>query len=387
MLTTHKLRRIKCCIGIFIFLVTPLTYAETIKINGNQVITKSIKYKNVRLDMTHGNFIIKNNADIDIENSVVDVTISPTNPFYIYLTNGSLTLKNNTFNVVSSGITQNPNAQSPYKLIKVDKGDVTITDNTFTIDIPYTVELFTTNVNYVTNGFEISRNKIKNFHGGIYLSKCNNAEINDNVFSNVSYSNIFNNGNVNNYRGNVFLFPGNLKLGNAFDIVNSDTVNIVDNIISSGSNYGVFILGSRNIVLDNNKITDGLSYGIFIQTPSLSNISKDKYLVSLLPKQKINFYANDNITITNNLIAQNRYGLAGGVINHLTVEKNTFIQKFADTRTRQFWTNNTILLPSVSNLTWTKNLYKEAFTQEVPGNNTIALQFVTFPTHGGVSLS
>ncbi len=387
MLFFYKPRSIKFFVAAYVLLSTPLVYAETIKVNGNQIITKSMTYKNVKLDMTHGSFTIKNNAVIDIENSTVDVTISPSNPFYIYLTSGSVTLKNNVFNVVSSGIIQNPNIQSPYKLIQVDKGDVTITDNTFTIDTPYTVALFTTNIKYLTNGFQIQGNKIKNFHGGIYLANSNNAEIDNNVFTNVSFSNIFNNGNINNYHGNAFIFPGNLKLGNAFDIVNSDTVNLVDNIISSGSNYGIFILGSKNILLDNNKITDGLSYGIFIQTPTFSSIKNDKYLSNLLPKQKLNFYANDTITITNNIIAQNRYGLAGGVISNLTVEKNTFIQRFADSKTRQFWTNNHILLPSVTNLIWQNNLYKEAFTQEVPGNNNLSLQFVYFPPNGGVSLS
>jgi hypothetical protein len=85
-------------------------------------------------------------------------------------------------------------------------------------------------------------------------------------------------------------------------------------------------------------------------------------------------------------MALNRYGLTGGEISQLTVTNNTFIQKFAVSSLRQYWTNNDNLLPQVSNFTWSDNIYKEAFTQEVPGNNTNALQFKSFPKQGGVYL-
>jgi hypothetical protein len=45
------------------------------------------------------------------------------------------------------------------------------------------------------------------------------------------------------------------------------------------------------------------------------------------------------------------------------------------------------LLPSVTNLTWLNNTYKEAFTQDISGDNTPSLQFVNFPAHGGVFIN
>jgi parallel beta-helix repeat protein len=234
-----------------------------------------------------------------------------------------------------------------------------------------------------TSNFNITQNTIKHFHGGLYLNNSNNATVSGNTFWNVSYSNIYNSGQLNNFNNNVFYFPGNLKFGDAFDLVNANGININNNIISSSSNYGIYIMGGQNISIDNNKIVDGLSYGISIATPSTLKVN-NKTLSEILSNKKLKLLSNSNIIITNNYISLNRYGLSGGIMDQLIVTGNTFIQRFSDSSIRQYWTNNDILLPSASNVTWLNNFYKEAFTQDVPGDNSNSLSFITFPQHGGV---
>lgn len=374
-------------LSIFLLLANNFCFAQTVVINKQQVIDKPTKFKNVTLDLTHGGFTIKKNGSLDIENSTIDITISPSNPFFVRILLGSLTLKNNIFNVTVSGISADPDHQALFNLIIIDKALVEITGNNFTIDTPFTVGFLTTNQNLSNNGFSISQNTIKNFHGGIYLYNTDNAEINDNNFLNVSFANALNNGcDSNNYRRNIFSFPGNLKDGDAIDVVDSSGLFISDNVIASSANYGVLIMGGQDITIVNNKISDGLSFGIYIQTPSSYEIRKNKCLSQLLAKRKMNFNFNNNIVIIHNYIEQNRFGLAAGFVNILTVRNNFFIQKFSDSAQRKFWTNNDILLSSAFNVDWVDNLYKEAFTQEVPGDNSLAIKFVEFPAHGGVIL-
>lgn len=373
-------------LGLVLMLMSNLCFAQTIIINGNQIINQTTKYDHVVLDMTNGSFTLTKNSLLEIKDCIINITISAGNPFFATLNQGHLVLGKNVFNVTTSGITPNSHALSLYHLIQVNQGTLNLTGNQFTVDKPFTVGFITTNLNFITEGFKIYGNRIQNFHGGIYLYNSNNAEINDNSFENVSYANIFNIGNMSNYKRNIFSFPGNLSLGDAIDIINSDSITIEDNIIASGSNYGIYIMGGQHLFIDNNKITDGLAYGIFIQAPTPILINKNSYLTQLLAKYKMKSSANSAISITNNYIAQNRYGLAGDLVQGLIAEDNIFIQRFNDSASRQYWTNNDVLLASATNVTWVNNLYKEAFTQDNEGDNSNALNFVSFPAHGGVSL-
>lgn len=373
-----------------LFLGTLFTFssAMAIDIHGNQVINTVKNYSNTHLDMTDGRFTIATGGILNILNSTIDITISATNPFFINLMNGKINLNNNIITVKSSSITQTPSTKALYELIKVVSGEVILLKNDFKVDTAYTVGLFETGNTNATNGFVFDSNKIENFHGGIYLYQANNSKITGNIFTDVSFSNIYHNGSLSNITGNIFNFPGNLRFGNALDIVDSDSLTVKDNIISSGSNEGITITGGNNIFIDDNKITDCRSYGIKINSPVMAEIRKNQSLLPFITAKKFNtkmrFGSNSNILISNNYIALNRYGLTANMVSDLIVTKNHFIQKFSDSSIRQYWTNNDNLLMGVSNLTWLDNFYKEAFTQENGGDNTPALKFVEFPAHGGV---
>ena len=372
--------------GALLFLMSSTACFADIVLHGNQIISSPVSYHHQTLDLTDGRFTVKSGGTLDIEDSTIITTISSANPYLIHLHNGQITLKNNTVNVKVNSIAQNFHVRSPYQLIRVKAGTVDITGNDFSVSTPFSVGLLET-LGTVTHGFTITNNTINNFHGGLHLFNSYNAKVDDNIFSNVSFSNIFNRGDFNSYNRNIFSFPGNLMFGDAIDIVNSDSVTVSSNIISSGSNYGISITGGQDLFIDNNKITDGASYAILIQTPTLAEVRKNESLSSLLPLAQLKFDAvNNNIVIKNNYLSQNKYGLTGGLVNQLIVMNNIFIQRFSDTSIRQYWTNNDNLLPSVTNLTWLNNEYKEAFTQDNAGDNTSSLQFANFPAHGGVSL-
>jgi len=371
-------------LGIFFFLISESCFADII-INGNHNINTPTTYSNVTLDMSNGRFTVNTGGALNIQNSTINVTISPTNPFFTTLTNGSLMMHNNTVNVSVNGIASNPNTPSMNPLINIQQGTVDLSGNNFAVSTPFTVSALQTQ-NTTTSGFNIVNNTFSQFHGGLYLNNSNSATVTGNMFTSVSFASIWHSGNLSTFNKNIILFPGNLNTGDAIDIVNANADNINNNTISSGVNYGIFVMGGQNISIDNNQISDGLSYGIFIQTPSSLMAEKHKYLSKLLfkPNVKIHFISNKNISITNNYLTQNRYGLAGGVVDQLIVTGNTFIQRFSDSSVRQYWTNNDILLPFASNLIWVNNFYKEAFAQDMPGDNTKCLEFVTFPAHGGV---
>ncbi len=385
---SHSMRSkwIKLISAALLWLVSVTSAFAAIVLHGNQVISAPTTYNGVDLDLTDGRFTINTGGTLNIQNSTIAITISAANPFLAQLNNGAFNLKNSTVNVKVSGISQNPDIKALYQLIRVQQGNLNLSDNHFVIDTPFTVGLLDTQ-GVATSGFKIIHNTVDYFHGGLYLLNSNSAEVVDNMFSFVSFYNIYNLGNLSQIKNNIFSFPGNLKLGNAIDVVNSDSLTISNNIITSGSNYGLSITGGQNLFIENNKITDNKSYGIIIRTPALTEISKDAYLSTLIPVKAIKLISNNNILISNNYIAQNKYGLKGGVIDRLIVTNNIFIQRFNATSIRQYWTNNDNLLPAVNNLTWIDNFYKEAFTQEIDGNNAPSLQFVTFPAHGGVYIN
>jgi hypothetical protein len=381
-------------LAIFLLLISQICFSaesnpskQVIKMKGVQTIHQSTTFKNVILDFRKGgSFVVKNNASLDIENTTVLVTISPENPNFVIMTSGNLTIKNCNFIVTTSGISPNPNVQSLFQLFLIQQAIVAISDSQFIVDKFYTVGFLNTDSRFTTEGILIKNNTINNFHGGLYLANANHVEIDDNTFINVSYSNIFYQGLHSAFKRNFFLFPGNLMVGNAFDIFNSNDVVLAENTILSGANYGIYIAGGENLLLDSNQVADGASYAIFVAELSMAMKEKNQYITQLTEKTNIKNQINSNITITNNYLGQNRFGLAANTVTGMFVINNIFVQKFTDSPTRLFWTNNYNLLLNVTNLSWTNNLYKEAFTQEVPGDNTLALSFEPFPISGGVTL-
>ena len=374
---------LKSLVAATLLATSPLALSKTVTLKSNQIINTPTSYNNVTLNLNNG-FIIEPGGSLDIENCVVNVQISPGNPYFIYMTTGALTLKNNTFNVSVSGISPSPYTPQPYELIQIDQGALSIIHNSFTVSQPYSVAFLMTNPGFTTTGFMINQNTLQNFHGGVYLSNSNSAQIDENAFTNVSLSNIWNSGNASELKENIFSFPGNLTTGNAIDLVNSNDMNVSDNIISSSVNYGIHILGSSNLIIRNNKISDGQSYGILIENPATFKNAK---LLATGKDAKVSAPpANSIITIKGNYIAQNRYGLSADNADTVTVIGNVFIQRFPDPGSRSYWTNNSNLLNNVTNLIWAHNYYKEAFTQDISGINDLTKQFVPFPADGGVTL-
>ena len=381
----HQTHLKRSLITTLLISVGALSQAHAIPINTNQIISTPITYSHVTLDMNAG-FIIVPGGSLDIEDCLININTSPTNPFFTYMTAGGLKLKNNTVVVSVNGITPDPSLAPTYQLIKVDHGDMLIQHNNFSVNNAYTLGFLTTNSAYATSGFSIKENVIKNFHGGIYLMNSYANRIEKNTFTRVSLANIFNMGDCSTFSENIFNFPGNLSNGSAFDIIKSNSINMRSNIIASSSGYGIHIMGGKDITVSRNKITDGVSYGITIEALTPLTLKKNNDLIRAgVQSDNTTFRSNKNITIKKNYIAQNRFGLSASQVSGLTVTNNTFLQKFEDNATRKFWTNNDHLLSNVTNLVWSNNLYKEAFTQVVPGNNDLAKQFVPFPASGGVT--
>lgn len=370
-----------------IFLLPPVCFANTITIKKNYLIDKPTKYNNVTLDLSQGNFTVDHEGSLDIEDSVINVTISPQQPFFVNLVNGSLILKRNIISVTINNIPPDPDNPSLFYLIQITQGLVDIEDNSFYVDQSYTLGLFVTNLK-LTSGFHLSDNKIKHFHGGFYLLNSSNVEISNNRFLSVSSGNVVLIQTTDSkVIGNIFNFAGTGVPGNSIDIFNSNRILVQDNFITSDNCYGMQVLGSKNVLIDNNVITNGITYAIKLATYTTALKDQDKWLVKLIRKyasQQI--LANENITITNNYISQNRYGLMADSVNDLTVQNNIFIQRFTDDPSRKFWTNNILLLTNISNLIWQNNSYKEAYSQEVPGDNSQSFTIVNFPEMGGVVL-
>jgi parallel beta-helix repeat protein len=346
----------------FFITISCFSYASIARITGNQIINKPIIYKDTTINLTEGKWIVNPGGKLTLENCVIYAKITPENPFLIKADYSDLHFYKTIFHITTDKIIPNPLVQSTYNVIVMNHSSLLMEKNFFEINNPYTVELLIAKNNNKKDLF-INNNVFKNFHGGIYLYEEKNSKITNNVFDRISFSSVFLSGLSANINNNFFLFSGNLYTGDAIDIVNSNDVYASNNFISSSAGYGIFIKNVKNIVIDKNKISDGASYGIYIDQSELIN---------------------ENIKITNNYIAQNKYGLAGKMINGLYVLNNIFIQSFDNATNRQFWTDNQNLLITVNKLTWINNYYKEAFTQDIAGDNTQALQFVTFPKQGGV---
>lgn len=375
-------------LGIFLSIANHSIWAKPIVIIGKTIIKKPTTYKNVVLDLTRGYFYVVNNASLQIENCIINGTISPRNIHLINLVTGSLVFKNNKVSVTSVDIPKNPLNPSGYDVISVLQGQVMLVGNKFSINTPYTVGLFVTGQSYTTD-FNISENEVKNFHGGFLLKNSQRAYIGHNQFFNVSISSVFidegSNSLINN---NNILFPGNNNVGDGIDIIDSDHIILNKNYIASGSCYSIIVLRGKDITISHNKIVGGITYAISINSSMGFSDPHNGYLLKIIgdqPRKKF-IDNNQNIRVVNNYIAQNRYGLTAANVDGLVAENNIFIQSFSTNASRQFWTNNDVLLQNVKSITWTGNLYKEAFSQQNSECGGKSCHFVEFPLAGGVNL-
>ncbi len=383
-----KFNRVKNLFFIIVlFIISQSMFAKPIVVLNKTVIDKPTLYKNMELDLSNGSFEITNHATLTIQDCILRGTITPKNTQLISLMTGHLILKGNRFIVTSVDIPSTPSNPSIFDAITVNEGTVTIVGNQFTIDTPYMVGLLATTGSH-TKGFYIAHNRIENFHGGILLKNSHDAYVAENIFKNVSISNILIlQGSNSLFEKNTMLFSGNNNVGDAIDIMDSDHIQVIGNFISSGSCYSMVILRGKDILIDKNQIVNGITYAISIIPDIKSMNKKDIHFRKLVkdPLKENKSDANQYIRITHNYISQNRYGLAASYVDGLVVEDNIFIQKFSSAAQRKFWTDNHVLLKNVMHLTWQRNRYKEAFPQEEM-EDWKATKLVPFPISGGVGL-
>jgi parallel beta-helix repeat protein len=386
---TYILKNIKLkfsyYLGIILFLVSNVCLAQTIIIPPNTVISHSKSYNNVTLDLTNGSFIITNNATLTISNSIVNGNLSKNSPLLINVDKGNLSLSNNQFDIKSVDIAPHQTTQSLHYVIQIGMGGLNMTGNRFQIDEPFTAGLLITTSTLPTANINIVNNKFERFHGVLYLISTDNALISGNTFFKNSYGNLVVIGSNSKIIGNTIYFSGSNRLGNAIDVIDSNNILVSKNLILTPTCHGIYVFNSTDVVVDLNRISGGITYAMNI----LSNpetLTPSEYVKEIIRNHKMKNLISSNITITNNYMSQNRYGIAASDVNGLTVQNNIFIQRIEDNNARKFWTDNNVLLQNVTSLIWTNNLYKEAFTQAVGDNNSKSFSFVTFPQAGGVSL-
>lgn len=372
--------------AIFLYSVSVCVYAEVIL--PNTIISTPTTYSNTTLDMSHGNFIVKNGATLTIENSTIDGTLSGVNPSLISVELGELKLIKNQVNITAPTVSQNPKGEASFYAIRMGRSTLTLRGNTFVTDQPYTVGLLSTSVILPTKNISIINNSFEKFHGVLYLLNAHTATIDNNSFKLNSSGQIVLVGENAAITNNSLYFPGTDQLGDAIDVIASKNVNVIKNQIFTPTSIGIAITLSHDVLLDNNVITGGITYAINILSYSALKI-KNNFSAKIIEKLDKSVFHNlsstSDITIRNNYLGQNRYGLTAVDVQNLIVENNFFTQRFEDAEKRKFWTNNDILLKNIIGLTWVNNYYKEAFTQVNGGDNSMT-QFVPFPVSGGVVL-
>lgn len=368
-----------------ILFISNICHAQTIIIHPNTVISHSKTYNNAVLDMTNGSFIVTNNATLTLNNSVVTGHISNNNPTLITVDKGSLSINNTQMNVKAIGIQPHATTQSLHYVIQMAAGNLTLTNNKFQIDEAFTVGFLMTSPSIPTTGFKIINNKFEKFHGVLYLISTDNAQVSGNTLTRNSYGNIVMIGSNSTIIGNTIYFSGSNRLGDGIDVIDSNDIIIRKNFIYTPTCRGIYLFNSRNITVDQNKIFGGITYAMnIVSFPE--TVTSDNQIAEIIKNHPMKNLTSANITITNNFMSQNRYGIAANDTDQLTVNNNIFIQRFDDNDARKFWTDNSVLLKNITNLIWTNNIYKEAYTQEDGGDNSKSEQFVIFPQTGGVSL-
>lgn len=360
--------------------------AYAVVIGPDTIINVPTTYSNTTVDLTNGNFIVREGATLTIENSTVFGTISPANPNLISVERGGLNLTNNNVSVSTSSVIPTPKTEASFFAIRLGRATATITGNTFTIDNQFSAGLLTSSVILPAKDITIVNNQFQNFHGVLYLLRSNNTIVDGNLFKMNSAGHIAIVGSNAKITNNSIYFSGLNQLGDAIDLVNAENVTIAKNLIFTPTSEGISMISSHNVLVDSNTVTGGITYGIRVF--SVSELSKlDNTIARIVAKlgRRMKHQATMDLTVSNNYLGQNRYGFAAVDVNNLTVTGNFFTQKFEDAATRQFWTDNTNLLVNVTSLTWANNIYKEAFTQVNGGDNSNT-EFVTFPATGGVVL-
>lgn len=374
-----------CYLSILMFLVSNVCFAKTIIIPPHTVISHSKTYNNVTLDMTNGSFIIQNNAILTINNSIINGNLSKHNPVLINIEQGKINLTNNQVNIQTFGIDPHPTTQSLEYVIQLAAGSMNMNGNSFQIDNPFTAGLLITTATIPTTGINVVNNKFEGFHGAIYLLATDHALISGNTLIKNTYGNIVVIGSNSKIIGNVIYFSGNNRLGNSIDVIDSNDILVGKNLIMTPTCHGIYVFNSKDVTVDHNKIFGGITYAMNILTypETLKAIS---YVSELVKNHQFKNTMSTNIVVTNNFMSQNRYGISASDVNGLNVQNNMFIQRFADTDTRKFWTNNNVLFQNVSNVVWSNNQYKEAFSQEDDGDNSHSFTIVPFPQTGGIIL-
>lgn len=373
------------CFGLLFLLLSNVSYA--VVIGPNTIINVPTTYSNTTVDLSNGNFIVREMATLTIENCTIIGTISPTNQNLISVELGGLTLTNNNVSITANNISPTPKTEASFYVIRLGRATATITDNTFTIDQQFSAGLLTSSLILPVNNVTISNNKFQNFHGVLYLLRSNNTTIDNNFFKLNSSGHIVVVGNDARIANNAIYFSGLNQLGDAVNLVNADNVTVSKNVIFTPTSEGISMISSNNVIVDGNTVTGGITYGIRIfGVAELKNVNNNlARIVAKLGHKAMKYQTTTNVTISNNFLGQNRYGFAAVDADTLTVTGNFFTQRFDTAAARQFWTDNTNLLKNVTSLTWTDNVYKEAFTQVNGGDNSDT-QFVTFPQTGGVVL-
>lgn len=362
-----------------------ISFAEVIIIKPNTVIAHSKVYNNATLDLSNGSFLIKENATLTINNSTITGNISRSNPSLFIIERGHLVLNHNKVNVSAVGIAPHSTTQSLYHAIHVETGDIQLSDNHFQLDKSFTVGLLITNPIIHTANFKIVNNKFERFHGVLYLINTDKTLVSGNTFLQNTYGHIVIFGTRANITKNKIYFSGNNRLGNSIDIIDSDDIILEKNLLFTATCHGIYVLNSRHISIQDNRIYGGITYAItLLSFPEVS--AAEPYIATLMANHKFKHYSSSNIVIMNNFMSQNRYGIAAADINDLVVVHNYFIQRFEDANARKFWTNNAVLLKNVTNLNWSDNLYKEAYTQQIDGDNSQSNSFHVFPVTGGIVL-
>lgn len=373
------------CLGLLFLLLSNACLAQTVIIPPNTVISHSKTYDNVTLDMTNGSFIITNDATLTINNSIITGTISKKNPLLINVDKGALTLNNNQVNIKAVGISPHSTTQSLHYVMQLAMGRLSMNDNYFQVDKPFAVGLLITSASIPTSGISIVNNKIERFHGAIYLLGTDNAVISGNTLVKNTYGNLVVIGSNSKIVGNTVYFSGNNRLGNSIDVIDSNNILVSKNLILTPTCHGIYVFNSHDVVVDHNRIAGGITYAMNILSYP-EKLSSNDYIADLVRDHKFKNLISKNITITNNFMSQNRYGIASSDVDGLIVQNNLFIQRFENNAARKFWTNNVTLLQHVTNLTWSNNQYKEAFTQEEDGDNSKSSNLVLFPQTGGITL-
>jgi len=379
-----RLHQLKYVMYLLLFFISPVVFAKVYIIDGKTVIDQNTVYQDAIIDMRNGYFQVINHATLKIENCIIKGVISPNNTQLFDIKLGQLTLINNVVDVASMNIPKHGDRYSGYYLIMINAGKVRITVNKFNVDVPYTVGFL--NSMQHNGAFHISKNELNQFHGGVLLSNAHQIYIGYNQFSKVSMSNILiaASHNIKIEKNNI-VFAGHHQPGDAIDVFDSHDVLIENNYIGTGSCYSIVILRSHDITVNNNIIVGGITHAIYINT-SFGFFDIEQVLNIPHDNKRSQQFDNKNIKITNNYIAQNRYGLVAVNTDSLVVMNNKFIQLFNNDSDRQFWTDNRHFLINVINIIWDNNKYKEAFVQDFSNNERYSKKFVEFPLYGGVRL-